>query len=385
MAHDVTFDMIAIATHAVFYENGEIHGPADAVSRYLQGKRIPHALLKHPLWGKYQSVVLQVTGKKEKRVPLGVFIGGIIRYPYDIFLNGKYLLADPRITIFIGVDPLNCIAAILFKVVRRNLQVVYFTVDFASKRFDNPILNFSYHFLDRICAKNANYCWSVSSRIVDYRTKQGVAPERNLHIPNSPPFAGVKRKRFADIAMHDLVLVSNLNAGIPFDALFASLRELRKQFPDIRLKIIGGGEGENKVRSKITKYGLDTVVDLLGQQPHAKVHEILASCSIGIALYTDTAPWRYYSDSMKARDYMACGLPVIISGDLATVDDIISAEAGLAIEPSTKNIVNAVKRLLANTDTYIVYRSHAIANAKVHDIDGILEQAFAKLLATHPG
>ncbi len=372
--------MIGIVTHAAFYENGEIHGPADAVSKFLTENKITHLLLKHPLAGKYRSKLIKNTQRKATSLLIGPTPEGIARYVVDIYLTLKSFWQLKKPAIIIATDPLNCIAGVILKRLGKCQTLVYFTADFATNRFENKLLNSIYHLLDKISVQNADYCWSVSTRIAAYRTLQGVIEERNILIPNAPAFSKIKRRKIEDIHMYDLALVSYLKAGVEFKPLFASMKQLEKKYPELQLQLIGGGDGEKEVRAMVTKMGLEGRVHILGQQPHNEVHRILATCGIGIALYNDTAPWRYYSDSMKARDYMACGLPVIISGDLATVDDIVHANAGVYIKPQVKSITNAITLLLDNRETYKDYRRNAIALARKYDITAILEAACKPIL-----
>lgn len=373
--------MVVIVTHTVFYDKGEIHGPADAVARHLTKNKTPYIILRHPLAEPYQSKITRVDGKKESTSSLGPTITGIVRYPIDVFQTVKAFW-DQEVAVFIGVDPLNCIAGAFLKMFGRTEKLVYFTADFADQRFPNPVLNWIYHFLDRICVKYADYCWGVSTRIQAYRTKQGVPDNRNIFIPNSPPFHAIKRQPTSRINMYQLVLVSGLTVGMEFSPLFKAIKESAKKYPNLRLVIIGGGEGEKEVKADLKQYEIDKQTEILGRLPHEKVHEILSKSGVGIALYNDTAPWRYYSDSMKARDYMACGVPVLISGDLATVEDIVKAKAGLAIKPTAKNITNAINQLLKDQSSYETYRKNAIRLAEKFDIEAILASAFKKIKKT---
>lgn len=371
--------MIALITHAVFYEKGEIYGPADAVSNYLKEKQIDHFYLKHPLWGNHQSKLFTIKHRRQSMKLLGPRVAGLVRYPVDVFLSVRTFWKFKKPTILIGVDPLNCIGGVVLQKLGRCNKLVYFTADFADVRFPNPVLNAIYHALDTICATQADYCWSVSTRILSFRKKQGVPDERNLLIPNAPAYTKIKRQPISHVDMYRLVIVSNLQAGVEFDAIFKAIKQLLTKYPKLSLSIIGGGEGEPEVQKAIDQHSISNRVVILGRLPHEKVHQILAQSGVGIALYNDTASWRYYSDSMKARDYMACGLPVLISGNLATVDDIVKGGAGLAIKPTVKNIVSAIEKIIHNKESYEQYRKNALALAKTNDIEKILENAFKKL------
>lgn len=370
---------VVIMTHAVMYDGGEIHGPAHAVSKYLMERDIDHYFIKHPLSGKWPSLVDHVTKNNISTEKVNLMRLPILSYFSEIAWNIKFL-GKFKNPIVIGVDPLNATAAVILKSLGNKLKLVYFSADFALARFANPILNSIYRGLDFISSRCADYCWSVSTRILEYRLKQGVNRGVNFHVPNSPPFNKVNRLPIEKINRFDLVLVSNLNAGIEFDLLFKVIKELSEKFPKIRLKLIGGGEGEDFVKASVAKSKIEDRVDFLGRLSHEKVHEVLSQSGVGIALYNDSAPWRWFSDSMKARDYMAAGLPVIISGDTSTTEDIVKAGAGKEVKIDKKDLTMALTELLSDASAYKSARENAIKLARLNDIDQVLSRAFARLL-----
>ncbi len=370
-------NMIAIATHAALYNEGALHGPADAISEFLTAHNVSHLILYHPLAGRYSSWLVQRQNGQEIRKSIGPAWTGAKRYPLDVLLTIKALWSSAP-GVVICVDPLNGIAGLVLKLFRRTRTVVYFSVDYAQQRFSNTLLNWIYHFCDRLCVRYADYCWGVSRRIVAVRLRQGVTNERNIHIPNAPAFNRIPRPGTPHNP-YELILVSDLQAGIAFRELFEALRELIPKYPQLSLTIIGGGEGEKEVRAEIVALQLEEKVHILGKLPHRTVHEILGRAGIGIALYTDEAPWRYYSDPMKVRDYLACGLPVILSGDLDLGEELVQAGAGIVVEPNTSSIVGVIETLLANHDQYKTYHKNALTLADRYDLDKILTVAFRNI------
>lgn len=372
---------IVLITHAVMYEDKDIHGPAHSVSNFLKQQNVDHYFIRHPLSGNFSSKVDYISDKGIKASKVSLWNTPILRYIAEIFWHLNFYRQHQGMTV-IGVDPLNTLPAIIAKYLGWTKKVVYFSADYAVTRFDNPILNWIYQSFDKWSAINADYCWSVSSRIVDLRLKQGVSRGANLHIPNAPEFDKVPKNPIDKINKYDLVLVSNLNAGIEFNLLFKTLKKLSdKKYPKMRLIIIGGGEGEAAVKQAIKKHGVEKKIIMLGRLPHDQVHKVLSESGVGIALYNDNAPWRWYSDSMKARDYMAAGLPVIISGDTSTTYDIQQAGAGREVRLEERDLTEALTSILDNDSAYKTARENAIRLAKQNDITQILSRAVTRLLS----
>ena len=130
----------------------------------------------------------------------------------------------------------------------------------------------------------------------------------------------------------------------------------------------------------VNKKRLKNNVILLGRKSHEEVFKIISEHGVGIALYTDDAPWSYYSDSMKARDYLALGLPVIISGNLGTTQEIKDGNAGIVIKRRKDDIVRAVESLVTDRVLYNNLRENALRLAKENDIDNILNKTLKKYL-----
>ena len=129
------------------------------------------------------------------------------------------------------------------------------------------------------------------------------------------------------------------------------------------------------LKKEIERLGLTQNVFLVGSKTHDEVFKILSSQGIGIAMYTDDAPWSYYSDSMKARDYLALGLPVIISGNIGTADEIKNEKAVILIKNEKEDLVKAIERLLKDSTYYEELRENALRLARENDIEKILDKA----------
>jgi len=373
--------IVLISTHAVFDEAGEPrHGTGSELATYLQRKKQPYYYIKHALYGEDKTEVEVFKNNRVKKYKIGIKKLPLpLRMVQDQLINFYYLVVTSNIGVYIGVDPLNAFTGILGKKIKRTEKVIFYTADYAHNRFDSLFLNRIYHFLDRISVRYANQVWNVSSRIVDIRKKQGLDQKKNFLVPNTPEFAKTKRLPLSKIHKHDLVIVSNLTKAIDYPLMFRAVSRLKSKYKDIRLKIIGSGEHQKYLEKFVEDLKLDDHVIFMGRKPHEQVLEILSQSAVGVAIYTRDHPWTEFGDSMKVREYLACGLPIIMNDVAATAEDISRYDAGVVLKGKAYGFEKAVDELFSDKEKYAAYRKNAIRLAKKYDFTKVVDQAFAKI------
>lgn len=373
--------IVLISTHAVFDEAGEPrHGTGSELATYFQRKKQPYYYIKHALYGEDKTEVEVFKSNKVKKYKVGIKKLPLpLRMVQDQIINFYYLVVTSNISVYIGVDPLNAFSGILGKKIKRTEKVIFYTADYAHNRFDSLFLNRIYHFLDRISVRYANQVWNVSSRIVDIRKNQGLDQNKNFLVPNTPEFAKTKRLPLSKIHKHDLVIVSNLTKAIDYPLMFRAVSRLKSKYPDIKLKIIGSGEYEAELKKIVSKQKLEDSVLFLGRKSHTEVLNILSESAVGVAIYTNDNPWTRFGDSMKVREYLACGLPVIMNNVVATTDDVKKYKAGIILDEKGDGFVKAVDELFSSQKKYAFYRKNAVKLAKKYDFTKVVDQAFAKI------
>ena len=104
------------------------------------------------------------------------------------------------------------------------------------------------------------------------------------------------------------------------------------------------------------------MVVLHGSMERSLVQKLLAKSGIGLALYKDKDPWTRYGDSMKMREYLSCGLPIITTSVVSTSDVVLAYRCGKVIKPTAENFIAAVKEIYS--PTYMSLRSGALSAAK---------------------
>lgn len=374
--------MIFIASHARFDEAGEPrHGTASEISTFLQKNKKDYIFIKHSL---YQGSSTLIESYLDDKVETKLYGFANIPFPLrviqELIINFYFLLkVKVKPDVFVGVDPLNAFSAVISRKLGIAKRCVFYTADYAHRRFKNPIMNAIYHRFDSFAANNADQVWNVSSRIVKEREKQEIPKDKVFFVPNTPEFRKTKRLPISKINKHDLVIVSNITRSIDYPLIIRTINRLSKKYEDIRLLIIGSGDYEEELKKLVRRLKLTKRVLFLGRKPHNEVLEILSKSSVGIALYTREHPWTEFGDSMKVREYMASGLPVIINDVPSTADDVEKENVGFVLRGKGQGFEKAVETLFSDEKLYRRMRKNAVSLAKAYDFTNVMNGVFGKL------
>jgi len=290
-----------------------------------------------------------------------------------IISEGAFLLHSIRkgkfIDVYIGIDPINAMWGIFGKHIFRKIgKVIYYTADYADKRFDNPLLNGMYHFCDWLSRTYSHQVWNVSTRILEKRKEQGISDARNYFVPNSPVYKEPKKLAYDK---YRLIVVGTSVTALDFTSLFSSLRILVKKFPSISLHIVGELHFTGELKRILDVLRNRKRIVAHGPLSHESVSTLLKSSGIGIALYKDTDPWTSYGDSMKMREYLAAGIPVVSTDIVSTSTVVREFGCGRITGLSAVDIAEAVSSIL-ESDDYDGMRSRARNAARKYSFDAMV-------------
>jgi len=350
--------MVILVTHGLIREGFELNNPSSSLVKVLRVNKVPYVLLKHSLSGEGGSnMVLSLDGKNEKVFKLlsrSIKINWL-RYLLDIvitilvviYVKVKYGAE----LIYIGLDPLNAVSGVFLKFVGVVKKTVFFSVDYTTNRFENKILNNIYQYLDKFCSNKSNEVWNVSTRILEMRLKMGIDKNRLFFIPNTPAEEfRLQRKRYSN--KYHIVSLGPLSGQLDYDGLFYTLVDLKKVYPDILLKIIGTGCYEESYKKLISDLGISDNVLFKGLLSHPEAMKEIASSGVGLALYNGSWSFNYYGDSMKCREYLFYGLPVLTTNTHSTVKDILGYKAGVVVGMNPKEYAKGLSKIFDNYDLY---------------------------------
>lgn len=368
-----------VVTHVAFTERGDIAGPSHSVVNFLEKKRQDYIFIKYPIYGKYNTeIVTRLPTGKSKQKTIGFWENTPIRYLAEGVVALLFIMRYHQSNIvYIGVDPLNSLWGFLGKKLNLVKTFIFFSPDYSRKRFDSNIINTIYHLVDEIAVKNADFIWSVSPRIQDIRLKMGIGAFKNFVVPNAPLMRKIPQGKWKRDS--DLVLVANISKGANTSVLLAALLKLKREGKIFKLKIIGAGGGLVALKNNIKKLKLQDQIILKDRMEHKEVYRELQKSRAGVAFYNREEDWTYFCDPMKVRDYLACGLPVIMNDVPYIATDIEKFSLGVVIKEMKKNVLaQSLEKILGDKNMYKSYRQNAFRYAQEYDLEKILENTFRK-------
>jgi glycosyltransferase involved in cell wall biosynthesis len=368
---------VAIVTH-VFAT-----GPAQELEEYLKERVLLLIFIGHPFtYAKnirsfykiyYKGQLIEDGKAPALRLP------EICIYLKDVFYTLFWIVSRTgQLDIYVGADPLNALSGIILKKIGKVKKIIFYTIDFTPRRFNNRALNWCYHKIDSFCVRNCDFVWNLSKRMVEARRKKRITKTDNqLVVPIGVSFERIKRLNIKDISKNHLVFMGHLKVRQGLELVIDSLPDIIKKIPTVKLIIIGGGELENYLQEQVERLALNNHVEFKGYvEDHKEVEEILVHCGIGLATYQphpDSVTW--YADSSKPKQYMACGLPVIITKVSHIAVDVESKILGLVIDYGKESFVNAALKLLHDDEFYTRCRNNAVDYAAQLKWETIFDKA----------
>jgi len=148
------------------------------------------------------------------------------------------------------------------------------------------------------------------------------------------------------------------------------------------LHIVGFGPFENEVKRLISHSPAKAAIKLPGGMKHADLFKKVPFFGVALAPYLDDpGSYTWWSDPTKPKEYLACGLPLIITKVPWIWERVAdpSRPMGLAIDHDPGQFVAAAVKLLSDEKFYWRCRKNARAFASALSWDAIFDQAFRGL------
>lgn len=369
---------LAVSSHVALIDGQEYDGIGNSLKATLDSLGKEYVFVRNSMDGELASEVHKynngVLRKKSRLIVFRKFAP--LRYLSEVIATVIYF-RKKQVDIFIGIDPLNALAAILLKKLGKVKCAVFFTADYSEKRFANSILNRVYHAVDRYCVKEADEVWCVSSRIVEVRVRMGAAAERCVLVPNVPPKIYAKLQN-TEHNRFEIITSGIIDKQLDYDGLIHAVARLKVYYPELSLTVAGNGPEEGRLRELTDELGIRDRVHFLGKISLKKYLERVAGAGIGAALYTGVWGFNFYGDSTKCREFFNYGLPVITTDTHSTVKEVKKFNAGLVVDKNIDIYVDSIAKILNNYDKY------AYASAKLGlRYSGVHEKEIKRLFKSY--
>lgn len=357
-----------LASHVAFIGGRETYGPSHQIFEQLLTRKdlfSSATFIKHDIFFKERTKIL-VDGQEEISTWWAIGkVNWIISIFFQTLINITYICKNRKNLYYIGVDPLNGFVGVIVKLLSRTNVFIYFTPDFSDNRFVNVIQNYVYKLLDTLSLRYCDFNWSVSRKIVQKRAMQGLHPNKNCYLPNTPKF-DPKLPKLTNTMR--LVTVSHLSSSFDITSLIQIMSNLSEITP-MELVIVGDGPD----RSTFEKLAHESNIKFVGQKQHEELMQYLSESFMGLALYTGSNSWDEYRDPLKAREYLAAGIPVIISDGLSISLEIKENNVGF-VHHNPIDTSRFIKECIANREMYKLLVKNAINMAKETSKDKLLNK-----------
>lgn len=165
-----------------------------------------------------------------------------------------------------------------------------------------------------------------------------------------------------------LLSVGRLQPSKGIDTLLQAAADVRRDYPDVRVLVVGGGLDDQDERETAELNRLQTLGRRLGL---SNVHYVKAQPQEKLAQYYAAAdvfvmPSHYESFGMVALEAMACGTPVVASKVGGLASTIVHGDSGLLVPPGDwRAFAQAVSRLLASPQLQSAMRQAGPERARV--------------------
>jgi glycosyltransferase involved in cell wall biosynthesis len=378
-----TKQKIAIVTHELIY------GVPQALRDYLI-KRKTSSLLFIGLPfidSRKASVISYRKGTKtDEKVVFRHKSLGILDYFIDFFQVIWWIYSrKENYDLFIGVNNLNSLAGLFLKKMGKVKKVIFYTMDFVPLRFNNRILNYIYHQIEIVCVKKCDEVWNVSPRMAKGREDYlGLSEKKYFqrHVPVGIWNDKVKKRSFEQIKKNQILFIGHLSTekqGVQM--VLEALPAIIKEIKDIKFLVVGGGWHEEILRNKAKELKLGDHVSFTGWiKDRSKLDEMMSESAIAVATYKPEKKilrnFTYFADPYKLKDYLGAGLPVVLTDISYNAKELEKRECGIIVKYDSREIAQAIMKLLKDEVTLKQYRINALKYAKELDWTNIYDKIF---------
>jgi len=284
----------------------DLDGPIDYYEHYLISQGAQVTKLSHPLIG-YKT--RQTTISKQ-----GIKLRSIKRYGpdipnlfFDFFYSSKHI-PNKGVDTIIAANNFDAMCAIFAKTILKKdiKKVIYFGSDFSEERFKHTLLNVVYYLVERIALRYSDLVVSNTKRAETKRLSLGLVKTKSVVVPNGVHLDKLKFHA-KEIIKNHFVYVGTVSKEHGLYDLINCLKSTIKH-----ITIIGSGDDLERVLD----YCQDNSINYqyIKNASHDYVIKYLQDFKgIGLAPYNLQSKWTYYCSPLKVNEYIACGVPVIVS------------------------------------------------------------------------
>ena len=243
--------------------------------------------------------------------------------------------------------PQGLVASIARIVVRRPIIMTAHAGDVYSARgaFRKGLLRFA--------ANRAASCTAVSHMLArEFEFRTGIAPDViPMGVDTSFFLPGADRAQTTvdETSGPNLLFVGRIAEKKGLSFLIRAIREVRTDYPDIRLTVVGDGRNRTDLEALTHKLDLDPIIEFKGSVENELLPGYLRRADIFVIPSIIDALGDQEGLPVVLLEAAACGVPIIATNVGGVTDFVTDNETGLLVEPkSVDQLADAIRRLSAD-------------------------------------
>ena len=196
-------------------------------------------------------------------------------------------------------------------------------------------------------------------------------------VPVGAHVARIARKPLARASQGQIAFMGVLLEKQGLQLAIEALPAIRAEFPSAKLLVLGDGPYATELKRLAHALGVQDSVEFAGFiENHEHIEERLADSALAVAPYVpDPTSFTRFADPGKLKNYLACGLPIILTDVPEFAQTIVSGGAGSIIPYRADALATAVLAYLKNPVALDQARVAAAQLAQPFEWDQIFDGA----------
>lgn len=286
----------------------EVYGQIDLLYRPHLDERF-----RYPAPVRLHASGERMSESRQMSIPLPQRYALFARFCQDL----RKLIRDNRPELVLVYDPLALLAAsLIWPLLKTRPKLWYHNHDVLEPTQLRPLS------LAWLASFAQRYMWprldifSLPAKERERYFDMGALRGRYFFLPNLPTLEQIDRplRSPRDRSKLRLIFQGRVSEGHGIEEIIAAL-PLQVGGRQVELILAGWitTQFEARLRLLMAESGAERYVDLAGYRPYAQLHELTASCDVGIAVYRDTNIMNasVATASNKIYEYAASGLPIL--------------------------------------------------------------------------
>ena len=294
----------------------------------------------------------------------------------DVFFTPCFVgvaVARPprRFDVCLGFGPWGGLVGLVLRKMGKVRVLVYEDRDYEPGLMPDRLRRWYTAAVERFVQKRADLVICVGRQLAALRHEQSKLT--SCLIPGGIEWGRFEAARQKSGAGHTLVYVGTVTSWSGVEQNIRAMPLLLKSVPDARLLIVGTGFAEYMtfLKQLAAERGVTEAVEFAGPQPHERVPEFLARAAVGLA-NSEPVPFRRYACPLKLIEFMAAGLPTIVTEGTEAADMVRHHDVGVVAQFDVESIAEAMRRLLTDADARRRFRANAVRESRAFDWDSLV-------------